>query len=375
MAIDYGLYTESKKTNHKLITSLKATPDYFLFLYQPRINGELRRKTFDYSSLSLSKTDRIKKAIAEAMKFKADEESTSDTAFNNKTKVFTVADTFFKHQDKTSWNAERKRQYELHIHPIIGDKALSKLTRLDLDRINTNMKEHGHAKQNIDGCSLRTIHKVFMQILKPILQYGLENGATTSLPSIPKIKKGHNKKTIKNAFEQYVKVYQTVMELYRDDPFYRALFGFALIGRRWNEIASLTWDDIDFLNHTYLIRAENNKIDEDQIYDLPQFLASALISFKDTGLIFISPITGNKLYTPKRQLEKIKTLSGIDTLTMHLFRHLYVSALSKTGIHSSILSDALGHIDSRTLDKHYRTADRLEASRKANKALEVLGER
>ena len=36
-----------------------------------------------------------------------------------------------------------------------------------------------------------------------------------------------------------------------------ALFLFALYGRRWNEIRTLCWEDIDFQKEVYTIRKEN----------------------------------------------------------------------------------------------------------------------
>jgi integrase len=373
MAIGYDEYTESNKTNKKLITSLKATKDYKRYLYQPRINGVLRRKLFNYSALNLSKTDLITKANNEALKFKAEEESNSTSAFDKKTKFDAVATEYFKHSDATDWTEMKRRQYELYLKPHIGSKALSTITRLELDQIKTFMKSNGFGRQNENGCSARTIHKLFMQVLAPILKYGLDTGATDKIPQFPKIEKEHNKKTVKNATDKYVSIYKSIMHLYEADPFYRSLFGFALVGRRWNEIASLEWDDIDFKNHIYTIKAESNKVNEDQEYDLPIFIYESLKELgEEQGLIFKSPKTGAKLHSPKRQLERIRIASGVEELTMHLFRHLYVSALSKAGIHSSMLSDALGHKDSRTLDMHYRTADRLEASKRANKLIGSL---
>jgi len=374
MSINFKQYTENKKTNTKLITGLKATKDFNKFLYQPRIDGKLARHTFDLSSLNLNKTDRINKAVEKALSFKQNKELNSDKEINQDTKLDTLVSVYFKHQDDTEWNQQRKRQYELYIQNEIGSKALGKITLLNLDEIKSNMETKGYTKQNSNGCSNRTIHKVFMQVLKPILQYSIDINAIDNLPKFPTIKKTTTKKIVKNASEKYIAIYNAVMRLYQDDSFYRALFGFALVGRRWNEIATLEWSDIDFDKDEYVIRAENNKIDDDQEYFLPNFIKESLLDLYEssTGLIFKSPKTGKKLHSPKRQLERVKKESGVEELTMHLFRHLYVSALSKMGVDSSRLSDALGHTDSRTLDKHYRTADRVIASKQTTLEMERL---
>ena len=66
------------------------------------------------------------------------------------------------------------------------------------------------------------------------------------------------------------------MNIYKDDGFYRGLFLFALYGRRWNEIRTLQWSDINFKQNTYTIRAENNKINENQTYELPEPITQAI---------------------------------------------------------------------------------------------------
>jgi len=234
------------------------------------------------------------------------------------------------------------------------------------------MKNTGKTRQNEVGNSHRNIVKCLRQVLKPILEYAMVNGAIDRLPpiEIPK-KETKTKKFVTKPIDKLKLLHHTIMEIYKDEPFYRALFLFALFGRRWNEIRTLEWQHIDFNENSYLIVAEHNKIGIDQYYDIPLILREALLEFRDTqhSLVFASPATGKELSSPRWQLEKIKKATGIEELTMHYFRHILVSALGSAGIPAQVLSASLGHQHSGTVTSYYQTVDHLSHSQSANEGV------
>jgi integrase len=262
----------------------------------------------------------------------------------------------------------------------IGKKAVRNIKLHDINTLRVSMEKKGHSKQTKNGCSPRTIKKVLIQTLKPIMQYALDNGIINKLPKIEMSK--HNIKNMKRNAKKHVTegsyklalLYKTINELYYNDPFYRALFLFALYGRRWNEIRTLKWSDIDYDYNKYTIRAENNKIGEIQIYDLPEPIKIALKEIKDNtvGIVFKSPITNKELYPPKNQLNRIKELSNIPELTMHYFRHILVSAMGEMGTATTILSASLGHTNLKTVNDFYLSANHTKSSQEANKTIEGI---
>ena len=269
----------------------------------------------------------------------------------------------------------RKRLYELYIEPFIGNKKVSRIIENDIDTIRKNMETTNYHQHMKGGNSIRSIEKVLLQTLKPILEYAESNGAL--IKKIPQInipnRKKNRKKVVNNGSQKLSLLYNVIQKRYEHDPFYRALFLFALFGRRWNEIASLEWTDIDFTNNSYAIQAENNKIGNQQTYDLPELIKIPLLELKDTqGLIFKSPKTGKKLHPPRKQLAKIKEESNIPELTMHYFRHILVTALGESGTAATVLSASLGHTRADTVDKHYRSINHLKGSQDANKQLENI---
>lgn len=248
------------------------------------------------------------------------------------------------------------------------------IRQVDIDKLRKSMETKGYSKQNENGCSPRTIKKILIQILKPILMYALENKVINDIPNIKVPKQNRQKKSVKKAGNKLATLYKTIISLYADNPFYRALFLFALYGRRWNEIRTIEWSDIDFLEGRYTIRSENNKIGQNQTYEPSTPIADALQQIKDNniGLIFKSPVTGKELYPPNKQLAKVKEISGISELTMHYFRHILVSAMGELGTASTVLSASLGHPNLDTANNFYLSANHIKASSEANKMISTI---
>jgi integrase len=380
MAVNYNefCYTSSNKEGKSLISGLKANADFTKFLYIARIDGKQVRKVINLSKLQLNKKDSIKRANDEAEKFfrKKEEEIQNNTSFTFDTKFKPLAEAYIKNKCtiNTKWTKEKEKMLEHYIYPHIGNMKASAVKEMNIDKIRVSMETSGVWRQNKDGCSPRTIRKVLLQVLKPILEYGYRNGALKRIPEI-NVPKKPKKKTVKNGAEKLTILYSTIHSLYRNEPFYRGLFLFAFFGRRWNEIRTLEWSDIDFEKNEYTVRAENSKIDEDKTFVLPKDVTEALNHFQEEkGLVFRSPKTGRELSTPKKQMEKLREASGIEELTLHYFRHIMATALGESGMVNTVLSASLGHNNSATVDNYYRTANHLRGSEEATQAIEHIVE-
>ena len=371
MAIDRSLYTE------KLDVGLKADKDFIFFYYRFKVGKSDIIKTFDFEKKPWDKKERKKQAKLFALTYKAEkinniENITGD--FSENSTLNEVAGFYFsKKCDTTSeWTAHRKRVYELYIEDTLGKQKVVNIKMHHIDDLQNLMKQKGHSKQTLNGCSLRTIKKVLLQTLKPILIYAKDNKIISDIPKIEIVKlskeKSTKKKKVSDAGAKFVSLYKTIIDLYKENPFYRALFLFALFGRRWNEIRTLQWSDIDFLDNTYTIREENNKIGENQTYDLSSLICDALQKIEDDnfGLVFKSPVTGKELYTPKKQLAHIREASNIPELTMHYFRHILVSAMGETGVANTLLSASLGHTNLNTVNDYYLSVNHTKATRETN---------
>lgn len=369
MAVDKKQFTK------EVVTNLKADKKYEKFYINFTQDGRRINRVLDYSSKEWDKRTRISKAQSELMELK-NKEYNSGINFNENSTLNQIKEIYFeKARSSSEWTDELKNMYRLYIENSIGKKRIKDIRKVHIDDLRTAMEKQGHSKQTQNGCSPRTIKKVLVQTLKPILQYAVANKVINSLPEIdlPKIKQ-KTKKTVKNARNKLATLYKTINEIYQDNPFYRCLFLFALYGRRWNEIRTLEWADVDFLNNTYTIRAENNKINEDQTYDLPEPIFYTINEIKDDhiGLVFKSPKTLKELYSPKKQLERIKQIADIPELTMHYFRHILVSAMGEMGTATTVLSASLGHTNLQTVNDYYLSANHTKGSQEANKTIEGI---
>ena len=358
------------------LRGLRANKDFTRFHYRFKVLDKEHYKTIDYTKKTWTPKVRKDMARKEAEDFKEQKRIELENPFNPDTKLNYIKDEYFtKKCIDSDWNKARKRLYELYIEPFIGNKKVSRIIENDIDTIRKNMETTNYHQHMKGGNSIRSIEKVLLQTLKPILEYAESNGAL--IKKIPQInipnRKKNRKKVVNNGSQKLSLLYNVIQKRYEHDPFYRALFLFALFGRRWNEIASLEWTDIDFTNNSYAIQAENNKIGNQQTYDLPELIKIPLLELKDTqGLIFKSPKTGKKLHPPRKQLAKIKEESNIPELTMHYFRHILVTALGESGTAATVLSASLGHTRADTVDKHYRSINHLKGSQDANKQLENI---
>ena len=368
MAVNRSEFTQ------KVDTGIKATKDYKRFYLSFKKDGKIKQKVLDYSSKSWDKRTRISKAKIELEKQKnklieAGINFSENSTLNHIAKIY-----FEKSRQNTKWTQDLQDIYKLYCEADIGKKKVKDIRQVHIDDLRKSMEKRGHSKQTENGCSTRTIKKVLIQTLKPILQYAVDNQVLDSIPKIVLPKTKRKKKKVTNAANKLERLYESIQELYKDDSFYKSLFFFALHGRRWNEIATLQWTDIDLKNSSYTIREENSKIGEEQSYALPSFLKESLMNIKDNrkGLVFKSPITGKKLYPPKKQLIKIKDKAEIPELTMHYFRHILVSAMGELGTEQTILSAALGHTNLSTVSDYYQSASYEKASQETNKAIDNI---
>ena len=377
MAIQKSLFIQ------KVDIGLRADKTYTQFYFRFRIEDKDYSKLFNYSDKAWDKKTRIAKAKFEALEYKEyckNKLLEYNSDFDENATLNQIAKAYFTTEcSQTNWTKEKEDAYRLYIQKTIGNKKVTSIRLHDINKIRTSMEKKGFTKQTENGCSPRTIKKVLIQTLKPIIQYAYDNKIINSMPKIELSKRytkenKAKKKKVSDAGKKLAKLYDSIHSIYAENPFYRALFLFALYGRRWGEIKTLEWDDIFLDKKLYRIKAQNNKINEEQFFDLPEPISLSLLDMPSSheGLIFQSPITGKTLSTPKKQLAKIKEYSNIEELTMHYFRHILVSAMGEMGTASTILSAALGHTNLNTVNQFYLSANYTKGSQVANDAIKQI---
>lgn len=356
-----------------IVPNLKSNKKANKFFINFVKDGKRTRKVLDYTTKSWDKRTRITKATLELNNLK--DAVVNTISINDQSTLNQVADIYFTSREQTDWTKELTNIYKAHMQSNIGKKKISTIRRVDIDQLKVRLEKKGATKQTENGCSPRTIRKILIQCLKPVLEYALDNEIINKIPKIGAPKQPSSKKVVDDAEIKLQKLYNTINNLYKDDPFYRALFLLALQGRRQNEILTLHWNNINFTKNTYTIEAQYNKIGRDQSYTLPSIVKESLQKIKDDriGLVFKSPQTGKKLTPPRVQLNKIKNAADMPDLTMHKFRHILASYLStRADMSPNQISATLGHVNTNTTNQYYITHDHLSASAKSAEVLDTI---
>jgi len=349
MAIDMSKY---KPTKHY---GLKINDDSISFLFDIRLNGKRYRKRYE-AKANHTKADRLKTAYLALEKFKDEKVKAESISADMEA---TVGDYFTKIRSIKNWKKELDKRYEYYYN-----KHLIKLDALKIKDVKA--AHFTSLNVTLKNLAPRT-RKTAYEILQPIFNLAVEDEIIDKSPikksHIPVRKQIEEKKVIANAEVKYKLIYKAINQLFGSDdiieiegtdktikchsnPHHKALFLFGFHGRRRNEVTSLRWEDISFENNTYVIRAENSKVNTDMVFNLPADVNDALLQFKDvTGNVFNVKVV-------YKHYPKIRLITGLDDFTFHWMRNLSVSALSSMGVDLTHLTAMLGHTDSSTLKKY-----------------------
>ncbi len=370
MAIDKKSYSKTKYLN------IKIHKDGIKFWFDFTIAGK-RYSRLWISNINHSKADRIRQAQGklnelrkEAIKqesIEADLDATVDTYWDilvrdkgvKKDKNGKVLKDKNGKEMKPKWSEpqmkKNKAYYKTYIQQHFGSKKIRDVKSSMFTRFN----------RSINHLAPRT-QKMAYELLIPIFNLAIEDEIITNSPikkeHVPKRKALEEKKIITHAVRKYRALYKAINKVYADDPESRAIFLLGFHGRRKNEVLSLKWEDIDFENNEYIIKASNSKVNIDMTFKLPADVKSALLEFRNPqGNIFsIEIIT--------QRYKEIRKEPGVPAeFTFHWMRNLAVSALSAMGVPVTDLSSMLGHTDGQTLTK-YLSLQRTDSTAVTNEA-------
>ncbi|MEO1943402.1 MAG: tyrosine-type recombinase/integrase [Candidatus Thioglobus sp.] len=161
------------------------------------------------------------------------------------------------------------------------------------------------------------------------------------------------------------KWYDTVMELPQHQlnnkqpntaEVCRDLFLFILFtGLRRREASTLMWDNIDFKDHSLTI--EDTKNHEAHSLPLTPFLLEVLERRKsDSPYIFQGTTPDKPLNDPKKQLDKVRKISGV-YFNLHDLRRTFITIAESLDINTYALKQLLNHKDQRDVTGGYIITD------------------
>jgi integrase len=138
------------------------------------------------------------------------------------------------------------------------------------------------------------------------------------------------------------------------NPFISAyLQGLLLTGARRNELAGLTWDDIDFKWNAITI---HDKVEGLRTIPSTPYVASLLSPLpRRNQWVFSSPAAASgRLQEPRIPHNKALSVAGIEGLTLHGLRRSFGTLSEWIEVPTGVVAQIMGHKPSATAEKHYR---------------------
>ena len=252
---------------------------------------------------------------------------------------------------------ERESCLRKHIQPTLGKANLDDIDPEDIAAI-TNKMYVERAELDSDGNKIaigifsnnkarykmekrpateRTKRTIY-QLISPV--YNFVNGSNkikytvanpASMKDLPEIE---NERTVTVGIDAFTKLYNY------DDPRFRNIFIWLMHGRRFGEVASLDFSDIDIQAGTYTIKAENNKARTKMKYILTKWQRESLPEeLPESGLVFPSVNNPNK----RMYSGTVTTNHWGLPCTLHDLRHIIGNTLVNRGVSIEIIGRILGH--------------------------------
>lgn len=331
---------------------LRANSEFNKFFYRFKVGKKEFRKVIDYSKKASTKADNKKNAKAV---FLADKQACENNVDFNST-INDIVNLYLETLPNAKYKKIRLSYYERKVKSVLGSRKAKDILPHHIQTL---------VNENISKGDKPATAKQALEILSAAFNIAILNKIVTYNPCLGvKIKIPTSKKIVTNATERLSAIYNAIVKLYSDDPFYKAFFLLALQGRRKGEILNLKWEHVSF-EYDYYFLADTKNGEEQKIF-LPPNVKDALLKFqKHKGWIFESPvIPGQKINGLKRQVSKLKREVG-DWFGLHYCRNIMVSAMAERGVDSIMMSGALGHNDPNTITK-YLTMNYLQGSKIAS---------
>ncbi len=354
MAIDKKAFIKTKHSN------IKIHKDGIRFWFDFTIDKKRYSRLWN-ANKNHTKTDKLRSAVQQLESFRREVEHQKGIEANTDATIDNYWE-ILKINKKNKWSSpqmdKNKSYYNKYIKDTLGSKRIKDVKPAMFTQFN----------RTISHLATRT-QKMAYELLIPIFKLAIEDEIIDRTPikssHVPKRKQLEEKKIITDAVTKYKAVHKAIHKVYVENPHHRAIFLLGFYGRRRNEVLNLHWEDIDFKNNVYIVRATSSKVNIDMTFQLPSDAKDALLEMKESsGSVFsVSTIT--------QRYQEIRDECGIPEFTFHWMRNLSVSALSSMGVEITHLSAMLGHTDSGTIRK-YLSLQREASTTVTNEASQKL---
>ena len=257
------------------------------------------------------------------------------------------------------------RSYEqfirCYIKPYLGDKIVSRVTRMDIQKLYRKLKHEGRVREHpehgheLSDTMVLRIHAMLHRCLKDAEAAHVIARNPTDGAVVPKASYRPKQILTKEQMATFLAAVDR-NEIWRDF-FYTEL----TTGLRRGELLGLKWTDVDAENRTLAVTKQVNRINGELVVSppktrnsvrtlaLPQQAVDLLIAehkkHSRNPYMFPSPKT-ETMYDPdafRRTHDKILKAIGAEHIRFHDLRHTFATLSLKSGVDVKTLSGALGH--------------------------------
>jgi integrase len=270
---------------------------------------------------------------------------------------------FDRHKDEWSERTSKKnvRAFEKHIFPYIGNTPVEDIKPLDMLNIFRVMDDNNipEVLKKVKGWSSRVFKDC---VVSQLIQY--DPIASLSNDSFKKYRpKNYATITSPNEIAGLLKT----MSMYKDRGTYQVAEALNLspyLMLRPGEVASLTWNEVDFKSKIIRKEASGMKMRKAHLVPMSKQVYKTLKEIKKLGLsqtyVFPSPVKSNSSICTESIRAALRTL-GIkkEAFTAHGFRSMASTLLNELGFNSDWIEKQLAHNDSNRVRAAYNHADYL----------------
>ena len=269
---------------------------------------------------------------------------------HKKSKQFTLQNAYDKYiewakNNKKSWKNNDELMFNKHIKDELGEKALISLKPEDFEKLKQ--------KKLSEGYKPRTV-VLILGIARHCINYTINNELVKNY--INPISNGRVKMpTVDNAKVGYLTKEQAVELLYILDAkpermTYQLSVLLLYTGARFSEVASLTWNDINFKEQLIYFKAtKNGNARSIKITAKVLDVLNELSQSRTSHLIIPSSNGKQILQMPKQWQEIVDKLISNNKeaqkhrITVHSLRHTHASWLAISGMNILEIKEQLGH--------------------------------
>ena len=247
--------------------------------------------------------------------------------------------------NKKTWKQNDVPNFQKHIAASLGQREMTSLKPADFEVLKNKKLEEGLAPKTVEHI-LATARQIINYAIKNDKVKGYVNPISQGRVKMPRsdnLKLGFFRK-------EQIELLLKELEKLPSKRMYHLTVLLVGTGARFSEIASLTWQDVDFENGKIYFKPTKNgnmryiaisKIVERSLRELHE---------KRTSLLVIPSTKGTVMEAMPRQWQKIvdrlfpgNKTAGKYRLTVHSLRHTHASWMAMEGMDILHIKEQLGH--------------------------------